>query len=182
MTTATIDSAATPQRARLSAPQAGCRAACSTRRCCWKSTAGRAAQARPAHAVAQPGHVHRRDRRRLDAPCWRSLTRRAFAWLIVVWLWLTVLFANLAEAVAEGRGKAQADALRRAKTDTMARRLVGWRPALPGAARRRSPAPLLQQGDIVVVEAGAGHPRRRRRRRRHRLASTSRPSPANPRR
>ena len=42
-----------------------------------------------------------------------------FAWLIVVWLWLTTVFANLAEAVAEGRGKAQADALRRAKTDTM---------------------------------------------------------------
>ena len=41
-----------------------------------------------------------------------------FGWLIVAWLWLTVLFANLAEAVAEGRGKAQADALRRAKTDT----------------------------------------------------------------
>src|SRR5664279_4464070 len=47
-----------------------------------------------------------------------------FAWLIVVWLWLTTLFANIAEAVAEGRGKAQADALRRAKTDTIARRLV----------------------------------------------------------
>ncbi len=47
-----------------------------------------------------------------------------FAWLIVIFLWLTVLFANLAEAVAEGRGKAQADALRRAKTDTVARRLV----------------------------------------------------------
>src|ERR1700756_709458 len=46
-----------------------------------------------------------------------------FAWLIVAWLWLTVLFATLAEAVAEGRGKAQADALRRAKTDTVARRL-----------------------------------------------------------
>src|SRR5215467_11196236 len=51
-----------------------------------------------------------------------------FAWLITVWLWLTVVFANLAEAVAEGRGKAQADALRRAKTDTMARRLVDWKP------------------------------------------------------
>ena len=47
-----------------------------------------------------------------------------FAWLIVVLLWLTVLFANVAEAVAEGRGKAQADALRRAKTDTIARRLT----------------------------------------------------------
>ena len=46
-----------------------------------------------------------------------------FAWLIVVWLWLTVLFANVAESVAEGRGKAQADALRRAKTDTFGRRL-----------------------------------------------------------
>src|SRR6201998_2168444 len=44
-----------------------------------------------------------------------------FAWLIVVWLWLTVLFANLAEAVAEGRGKAQAETLRRAKTQTVAR-------------------------------------------------------------
>ncbi|HEY4991274.1 MAG TPA: potassium-transporting ATPase subunit B, partial [Nakamurella sp.] len=54
--------------------------------------------------------------------------RTAFDWLIVVWLWLTVLFANLAEAVAEGRGKAQAETLRRAKTDTMARRLVGWQP------------------------------------------------------
>ena len=48
----------------------------------------------------------------------------AFAILIAVWLWLTVLFANLAEAVAEGRGKAQAEALRRTKTDTMARRLT----------------------------------------------------------
>src|SRR5262245_60238558 len=50
-----------------------------------------------------------------------------FAWVIVVWLWLTVVFANLAEAVAEGRGKAQADALRRTRQETMARRLVGWR-------------------------------------------------------
>ena len=46
-----------------------------------------------------------------------------FAWSVVVWLWLTVVFANLAEAVAEGRGKAQAATLRRAKTETMARRL-----------------------------------------------------------
>src|SRR5215813_14664448 len=44
-----------------------------------------------------------------------------FAWVTTVWLWLTVVFANLAEAVAEGRGKAQAETLRRAKTDTMAR-------------------------------------------------------------
>jgi potassium-transporting ATPase ATP-binding subunit len=79
-----------------------------------------------------------------------------FAWVIVVWLWLTVVFANLAEAVAEGRGKAQADALRRARTETMARRLVGWREgATPNQYREESvAAPELRQGDIVVVEAG----------------------------
>jgi K+-transporting ATPase ATPase B chain len=75
-----------------------------------------------------------------------------FAWLIVVWLWLTVVFANLAEAVAEGRGKAQADALRRAKTDTVARRLVD--PDKLSGAEEPVPAPMLRQGDRVVVEAG----------------------------
>lgn len=76
-----------------------------------------------------------------------------FAWLTVIWLWLTVLFANLAEAVAEGRGKAQAETLRRAKTQTLARRLKNW---APGAAsvEEAVAAPQLQQGDIVVVEAG----------------------------
>ncbi|MEV4061659.1 potassium-transporting ATPase subunit KdpB [Nonomuraea dietziae] len=67
-----------------------------------------------------------------------------FAWATVVWLWLTVVFANLAEAVAEGRGKAQAATLRKAKTDTMARKQSG----------ELVPAPELRQGDIVVVEAG----------------------------
>ena len=76
----------------------------------------------------------------------------AFAILIAIWLWLTVLFANLAEAVAEGRGKAQAEALRRAKTDTMARRLLD-RTAF-GGAEEAVPAPQLQQGDRVVCEAG----------------------------
>jgi K+-transporting ATPase ATPase B chain len=71
-----------------------------------------------------------------------------FAWVIAVWLWLTVLFANLAEAVAEGRGKAQADALRRTKTDTMARRLTS------DGAEEPVPAPQLRQGDRVVCEAG----------------------------
>src|SRR5580658_4024934 len=47
-----------------------------------------------------------------------------FNWTIVVWLWLTVLFANLAEAVAEGRGKAQAETLRKTKRDTVARKLI----------------------------------------------------------
>ena len=66
-----------------------------------------------------------------------------FNWTIVVWLWLTVVFANLAEAVAEGRGKAQAETLRRAKRETMARRLPGWKPGLrrpPRCARRPCPA------------------------------------------
>src|SRR6202045_418091 len=76
-----------------------------------------------------------------------------FAWLVVFWLWLTVLFANIAEAVAEGRGKAQAETLRRAKTDMMARRLTGWAPGDTGTGEEVA-APLLQQGDIVVVEAG----------------------------
>ncbi len=76
-----------------------------------------------------------------------------FAWLIVVWLWLTVVFANLAEAVAEGRGKAQAETLRRTRTATMARRLTGWAPGAPGREEEVA-APLLQQGDTVVVEAG----------------------------
>jgi potassium-transporting ATPase ATP-binding subunit len=75
-----------------------------------------------------------------------------FAWLIVIWLWLTVLFANVAEAVAEGRGKAQAEALRRAKTDTIARRLIN-RDQFTGPLEE-VPAPQLRQGDRVVCEAG----------------------------
>jgi K+-transporting ATPase ATPase B chain len=71
-----------------------------------------------------------------------------FGWLIVVWLWLTVVFANLAEAVAEGRGKAQAESLRKTKADTMARRLT------ESGAEESVPAPQLKLGDIVVVEAG----------------------------
>ncbi|MFE4460506.1 potassium-transporting ATPase subunit B, partial [Nocardia tengchongensis] len=76
-----------------------------------------------------------------------------FAWAIVVWLWLTVIFANLAEAVAEGRGKAQADTLRKAKTDTVARRLANWSPGAR-VVEERVAAPELQRGDFVVVEAG----------------------------
>ncbi|OBF25015.1 potassium-transporting ATPase subunit KdpB [Mycobacterium sp. ACS4331] len=70
-----------------------------------------------------------------------------FAWLIVAWLWLTVVFANLAEAVAEGRGKAQADTLRKAKSDTIARRITA-------SGEEQIPAAQLAQGDVVVVEAG----------------------------
>ena len=77
-----------------------------------------------------------------------------FAWMSTVWLWLTVVFANLAEAVAEGRGKAQAETLRRAKTDTLARRLLDWTPGAGEPREESIAAAQLQQGDIVVVEAG----------------------------
>ncbi len=70
-----------------------------------------------------------------------------FGWTISAWLWLTVLFANLAEAVAEGRGKAQADTLRKAKTGTVARRIAGDR-------EERVPGTELRIGDLVVCEAG----------------------------
>lgn len=70
-----------------------------------------------------------------------------FGWAIAAWLWLTVLFANLAEAVAEGRGKAQADTLRKAKTDTVARRLTD-------GSEERIPGTALRIGDLVVCEAG----------------------------
>ncbi|MFD7413393.1 potassium-transporting ATPase subunit KdpB [Kitasatospora purpeofusca] len=74
-----------------------------------------------------------------------------FAWSITVWLWLTTVFANLAEAVAEGRGKAQADTLRRTKTDTMARRLTDWPRS---RAEEEVAGTALALGDHVVVEAG----------------------------
>ncbi|MFF9375447.1 potassium-transporting ATPase subunit KdpB [Streptomyces griseoluteus] len=70
-----------------------------------------------------------------------------FGWTISVWLWLTVLFANLAEAVAEGRGKAQADTLRKARADTVARRLTG-------TAEEHVSGTELRVGDLVVCEAG----------------------------
>ncbi|WP_088290484.1 potassium-transporting ATPase subunit KdpB [Kineosporia sp. A_224] len=80
----------------------------------------------------------------------------AFAWVVTGWLWATVVFANLAEAVAEGRGKAQAASLRRAKQDATARRLVGWSPGAAADAleEEQVPAAALQPGDVVVVEAG----------------------------
>jgi K+-transporting ATPase ATPase B chain len=79
-----------------------------------------------------------------------------FNWTIVVWLWLTVVFANLAEAVAEGRGKAQAETLRKTKQETVARRLIGWQPGQAASAIREEEVPgtQLALGDYVVVEAG----------------------------
>jgi K+-transporting ATPase ATPase B chain len=71
----------------------------------------------------------------------------AFNLQITLWLWFTVLFANFAEAMAEGRGKAQADALRRAKAETMANRL------LPDGKTETVPGSKLRSGDMVLVEA-----------------------------
>ncbi|GAB4453464.1 MAG: potassium-transporting ATPase subunit KdpB [Armatimonadaceae bacterium] len=69
---------------------------------------------------------------------------------VTLWLWFTVLFANFAEAMAEGRGKAQADSLRRTKTNTNARRLL----TQAGNREEAVPATALRKDDIVVCEAG----------------------------
>jgi K+-transporting ATPase ATPase B chain len=76
-----------------------------------------------------------------------------FSGQIAFWLWFTVLFANFAEAIAEGRGKAQADSLKRAKSDLFARRIVG---EAGGGQPRTEPvaATALRVGDLVYVEAG----------------------------
>jgi K+-transporting ATPase ATPase B chain len=71
-----------------------------------------------------------------------------FTGQVAFWLWFTVLFANFAEAMAEGRGKAQAATLRKAKTETMAVRI------LKGGQRETVPASTLRSGDMVRVEAG----------------------------
>jgi K+-transporting ATPase ATPase B chain len=71
-----------------------------------------------------------------------------FSWSITVWLFLTVIFANFAEAMAEGRGKAQADTLRRMRAETEARLLK------PDGSESRVPASSLAKGDLVVCEAG----------------------------
>jgi len=72
---------------------------------------------------------------------------RNFVAQLAIWLWFTVLFANFAEAMAEGRGKAQAASLRRARKETMARRLKNGH-------EEKVPAPELQRGDLVVCETG----------------------------
>ncbi|WP_328624915.1 potassium-transporting ATPase subunit KdpB [Streptomyces sp. NBC_00353] len=79
-----------------------------------------------------------------------------FTWVISIWLWLTVIFANLAEAVAEGRGKAQAESLRRARMDTVAQRLRHWRYGtdLARAETETVAATDLRLFDFVLVEAG----------------------------
>src|SRR5665213_1581050 len=89
--------------------------------------------------VRAPGH----------APIW-------FTGAVSVWLWFTVLFANFAEAVAEGRGKAQAETLRKMRKETMARRLVdakGDDHSLADHREEQIASSSLRKGDFVVVEA-----------------------------
>src|SRR5882762_4970618 len=77
-----------------------------------------------------------------------GVTHTGFELQITLWLWFTVLFANFAEAMAEGRGKAQADNLRRAKTETIAHRV------LSGSQTEDVAAPELRKDDLVIVSAG----------------------------
>src|SRR5579883_2924269 len=74
-----------------------------------------------------------------------------FVLAVSVWLWFTVVFANFAEAMAEGRGKAQADTLRKARTTTVAKKLSTSNRTGPV---REVTAPELRKGDLVLVEAG----------------------------
>src|ERR1700676_4984021 len=85
------------------------------------------------------------------APVSSGPNNELFVGQITVWLWFTVLFANFAEAVAEGRGKAQAAALRKTRSETIARKLVDGQ--LKGA-EERVPSTSLRKGDLVVCEAG----------------------------
>ncbi|WP_066906758.1 potassium-transporting ATPase subunit KdpB [Millisia brevis] len=82
----------------------------------------------------------------------------AFTGIIALWLWLTVLFANLAESVAEGRGRAQADTLRATRTGTIAHRLRGWNPTADPTGTRTDQEDIssadLRVDDVVVVSAG----------------------------
>ena len=102
-------------------------------------------QAQPAHADAEPGDVRRRGRlacSRRSCSSRTSARRRTnenvFAGLVALFLWFTVLFANFAEAIAEGRGKAQADTLRKTRSETVAHRRVPDGIARGGARAPRS--------------------------------------------
>src|SRR6201985_121533 len=77
----------------------------------------------------------------------------AFTFQIILWLWFTVLFANFAEAVAEGRGKAQAESLRKTRTESEAKLLSG-----SAKEYRLVPGTSLKVGDLVLVEAGDNIP------------------------
>ena len=151
----TQPSAPTPTRARaregdpLFEPRSSCRRS--------STPSGSSTRAR---LVAQPGHVRGRGWQRADdlillvhRPVHSARRRRLRRCRSSLWLWFTVLFANFAEAMAEGRGKAQADTLRRTRT----------RDARPSSAprgdgattcERDAPAEPPQVGDVVLIEAG----------------------------
>src|SRR5262249_28471746 len=80
--------------------------------------------------------------------CLAGITNPKFELQITLWLWFTVLFANFAEAMAEGRGKAQAENLRRSRTETVAHRI------LPNGQTENVAAPQLRKDDVVIVSAG----------------------------
>ena len=100
----------------------------------------------PVMFVVEVGSVLTTVRFVLDAIAGRP--GLGFELQITFWLWLTVLFANFAEAMAEGRGKAQADTLRKARTETVANRIVA------GGRTETVPAASLRKGDMVMVKAG----------------------------
>ena len=116
---------------------------------------GAFAQARSAAHDRQSGDVRGGDRRHAHhhpvpaRPVHRRRASLVFAFQINLWLWFTVLFANFAEAVAEGRGKAQAATLRRTRSRNQ-RQAAGK----SAATWREVPATTLKPGDIVLVEAG----------------------------
>ena len=87
-----------------------------------------------------------------------SAVTLAFTWAIAIWLWLTVLFATLAESVAEGRGKAQAASLRKTRTTTVANRVSGYDEKADAAAANAQVDQIasadLRLGDVVIVSAG----------------------------
>ena len=86
--------------------------------------------------------------RRLIQDALTGGTNLGFEFQITLWLWFTVLFANFAEAMAEGRGKAQADTLRKTRTETVANRLTG------AGREEKVPAASLRKGDVVIVRPG----------------------------
>jgi K+-transporting ATPase ATPase B chain len=100
----------------------------------------------PVMFVVEVGSVLTTIRLVLDAATGRP--DLGFELQITFWLWLTVLFANFAEAMAEGRGKAQADTLRRARTETVATRLIA------GGRTESVAAASLRKGDLVLVKSG----------------------------
>ncbi len=85
----------------------------------------------------------------------KGSSETGFAGHITLWLWFTVLFANFAEAMAEGRGKAQADALRKTKTETVAKRLLGDSrdyASIPATALRKNDVVLCEAGDVIPAD------------------------------